>query len=122
MRRGFTVVEVLVALSVLTAVAGALAGLQAATLRARAAAEALHAAAMLGTNELALQRVLVDAESGPCRAPALPPVGECDVVRECLPTLLGPCQVVMVRVTIGMPRGAALVVRSVVFPWLEGRP
>lgn len=133
MRGGFTLVETLVALAILVAVAGALVGLQVAGLRAQRAAERLHAAAAVVTDELVLQRTSAAAAPGAClagsaagwAAPAAAPL-ECEVRRACLVAGPSGCRLVLVTVSVGSPSAAAaepiLEATTVVAPWLEGRP
>lgn len=133
MRGGFTLVETLVALAILVAVAGALVGLQVAGLRAQRAAERLHAAAALATDELVLQRTSAAAAAGACLAgsavlggtPSTAPL-ECGVRRECLVEGPSGCALVLVTVSVGASSAVGaeplLEVTTAVAPWLEGRP
>lgn len=129
---GFTLVETLVALAVLAAVAGALIALQVGAVRAQRAAERLHAAAGLLAGELVLQRTEAAAGTGACRsAPAAAEASlDCEVERSCLVARDGGCELVLVEVRVGAARDGAgggggvapLTARTVVAPWLEGRP
>jgi len=121
-RSGFTLVEVLVALAILAAVGGALAGLQQATLKAQRSSAALHVAAAMVADELVLQRVAAFAQGGVCLTQAPSPGFACEVERACVAGALGPCAVVALTVRVLRPFGPALVVRSATFPGLEHTP
>lgn len=119
---GSTLVEVLVAFAVLAAAGGALLGLQAGASRALRAAEQLHVEVALARNELALQRLLTGATSGPCRAAAPAPGWACEAERTCVAGPLGPCALLALRVVVGAPGGREFELRGVAFPALEGLP
>lgn len=119
---GFTLVEVLVAFAVMAAAGGALLGLQAGSSRALRAAEQLHVAVALARNELALQRLLVGAESGPCSTAVAGPGWVCEVERTCAAGPLGPCALLGLRVVVGASGGREYELRGVAFPALEGLP
>jgi prepilin-type N-terminal cleavage/methylation domain-containing protein len=121
-RSGFTLVEALVALAILAAVGGALAGLQQATLKAQRASDALHSAAAMASSELVLQRVAASAQGGACLTPPPNPDFACEVERTCVPGALGPCSAVALTVRVSRPLGPAYVVRSATFPSLERTP
>ncbi len=121
--RGFTLVEVLVALAVLAIALLAAARVQSATARAERTATVRRALAARARSELRLHRALAGTL---CRLPATGPESACTVTRACLePASAPPCALERLEVRVASAEGGAVVLRTVVsraLATLERRP
>jgi len=116
--RGFTLVEVLVALAVLAIALLAAARVQSATARAERTATVRRALAARARSELRLHRALAGTL---CRLPATGAESACAVTRACLepPASAPPCALERLEVRVASAEGGAVVLRTVVSRGLD---
>lgn len=105
--RGLTIVEVLIALTVLAVAGAALASVQLGALRSGRAAQVRHTASDALAVELLFQRVGPAAQAGGCVVAALPAAWECSVHVSC-PVAEAACGLQVISVTITPPEGRPL--------------
>lgn len=120
-RRGLTLVETLVALTVLAVAGAALASVQLGALRAGRTAEARHLAADALALELLFQRVGPAASAGACSAAALPAGWLCSVQLTC-PDAAHGCSLQVIEVSVTPPEGRALLGATARYAPLVGGP
>lgn len=106
-RRGLTIVEVLIALTVLAVAGAALASVQLGALRSGRTAQERHTAADALAVELLYQRVGPAAQAGNCLVAALPADWQCNVSVSC-PVAALACALQVVAVTVTPPEGQPL--------------
>lgn len=121
MRRAVTLVEVLVALTVLALAGAALASVQLGALRSGRTAQVRQVAAEALAQELLYQRLGPAATAGDCSAVALEHGWTCEVSTSC-PVLEFGCGVQLVEVVVTPPDEAPLSGVSVRFEALLGQP
>ena len=106
-RRGLTIVEVLIALTVLAVAGAALASVQLGALRSGRTSQVRHTAADALAVELLYQRVGPAAQAGDCLVAALPAEWQCSVSVSC-PVAALACALQVIAVTITPPEGPPL--------------
>jgi len=115
-RRGLTLVEVLVALAVLALTLSAVLTLQATALRAERASALRRDLAARVANEMRFQRL---SPSPACAAQGTLPAGwRCEAAHTCLTSSVG-CDAWIVRVRVEATNGAALAAVTAAAPALE---
>lgn len=120
-RAGLSLVEVLVALTVLAVAGAALASVQLGALRSGRSAQAAHVAAAALEQELLFQRVGPVATAGACVAAQLPHGWQCQVSTSCPLATFG-CQLQHIQVAVTPPERSALEGVTVRFEPLVARP
>lgn len=106
-RRGLTIAEVLVALTVLAVAGAALASVQLGALRSGRTSQVRHTASDALEVELLYQRVGPAAQAGGCLVAALPVDWQCSVHITC-PVAALACALQVIAVTITPPEGPGL--------------
>lgn len=120
-RCGLTLVETLVALTVLAVAGAALASVQLGALRAGRTAQVRHVAADALALELLYQRLGPVAVAGECSVAALPAGWECSVRLTC-PEVAHGCALQLIEVSVTPPEGRPLSGATARFAPLLGGP